>query len=126
MHIPTTPGFIRQWPALPRFGIFLTVSVLPVPRVEDVDRYVVSRVDSLPGFYGVSQYLGFREDPSLHIEEIVTKINELEVRRGREGAGLITSQLMDHSLRPTHVYVSRILISVTCTEQHNAGCLIMR
>jgi hypothetical protein len=37
----------------------------------------------------------------------VMKINELEVRLGHDGGGLIASQLKDHSLRPTHVYVSR-------------------
>jgi KUP system potassium uptake protein len=100
-------GFIRQWPALPRFGIFLTVSVLPVAHVDAVDRYVVSRVDSLPGFYGVAQYRGFRDEPSLDIDEIVTKINDVEIRLGRDGAALVVSQLKDHSLRPTHVYVPR-------------------
>ena len=105
-QLPTTPGFIRQWPALPRFGIFLTVSVLPVAYVEQVDRYVITRVESLPGFYGVAQYLGFRDEPSLDVDEIVTKINELEIRLGHDGAELIVGQLKDHSLRPTHVYVS--------------------
>jgi KUP system potassium uptake protein len=101
-----TPGFIRQWPALPRFGIFLTVSVLPVAHVEDADRYVVTRVDTLSGFYGVAQYRGFRDEPSFHIDEIVTKINELEVRLRPDRAGLIASQLRDQSVRLTHVYVS--------------------
>lgn len=105
-QLPTIPGFIRQWPALPRFGIFLTVSVLPVAYVEQVDRYVITRVESLPGFYGVAQYLGFRDEPSLDVDEIVTKINELEIRLGHDGAELIVGQLKDHSLRPTHVYVS--------------------
>lgn len=82
------------------------MSVLPVAHVEDVDRYVLSRVDSLPGFYGVAQYRGFRDEPSFHVDEIVTKINELEFRLGPDGAGLIASQLRDHSVRPTHVYVS--------------------
>ncbi|KAF8476540.1 potassium transporter [Russula ochroleuca] len=100
---PSFVSFIRQWPALPRFGIFLTVSVLPVAHVDAVDRYVVSRVDSLPGFYGVAQYRGFRDEPSLDIDEIVTKINDVEIRLGRDGAALVVSQLKDHSLRPTHV-----------------------
>lgn len=110
-------GFIRQWPALPRFGIFLTVSVLPVAHVEDVDRYVVSRIDSLSGFYGVAQYRGFRDEPSFQIDEIVTKINEIELRLQPDGAELIASQLRDQSTRLTHVYVSsQSLISVTRTE----------
>jgi KUP system potassium uptake protein len=81
------------------------VSVLPVAHVDDVDRYVVTRVDSLSGFYGVSQYRGFRDEPSFHIDEIVTKISELEVRLRPDGAGLIESQLRDQAARLTHVYV---------------------
>ena len=102
----TTPGFVRQWPALPRFGIFLTVSVLPVAHVEDMDRYVVTRVDTISGFYGVAQYRGFRDEPSFHIDEIITKISELEVRLRPDRAGLIASQLREQSVRLTHVYVS--------------------
>lgn len=82
------------------------MSVLPVAHVDDVDRYVVSRVDSLPGFYGVAQYRGFRDEPSLNVDEIVSKINEIEIRLGRDGTALAVSQLRDHSLRPTHVYVN--------------------
>jgi len=100
---PSFTGFIRQWPALPHFGVFLTVSVLPVPRVQEEDRYVVDRVDSLPGFYGVAQYIGFRDEPALHVDEIVMKINELEVRRGPTSAGQIGNQLMEYSHKPTHV-----------------------
>ena len=93
------------------------MSVLPVARVEDVDRYVVTRIDTLPGFYGVAQYQGFRDEPSFHIDEIITKINELEARLRPDEAGLTASQLKDHSVRLTHVYVSgQSLITVTCTE----------
>jgi len=100
---PSFTGFLRQWPSLPRFGIFLSVFVLPVAHVEDADRYVVGRIDSLPGFYGVAQYLGFRDTPEVHINEIVTKISELENRLGPDGAQRIVSQLVDQSRRPTHV-----------------------
>jgi KUP system potassium uptake protein len=81
------------------------VSVLPVPRVQEEDRYVVDRVDSLPGFYGVAQYIGFRDEPALHVEEIVMKIHEVEARRGPTSAGQIGNQLMEYSHKPTHVYV---------------------
>ncbi|KAI0291239.1 potassium transporter [Multifurca ochricompacta] len=86
---PSFTGFLRQWPALPRLGIFLTVSVLPVAHVDGADRYVISRVDSLPGFYGCLA--------------IVTKIGELETRLNPAGAHLIVAQLVDQSSRPTHV-----------------------
>jgi KUP system potassium uptake protein len=82
------------------------VSVLPVAHVDDMDRYVVNRVDSLSGFYGVLQYRGFRDEPSIHIDEIVTKISELEGRLRPDTAGLIISQLRDQAARLTHVYVS--------------------
>jgi KUP system potassium uptake protein len=71
-----------------------------------MDRYVVNRVDTLSGFYGVAQYRGFRDEPSFHIDEIVTKISELEVRLRPDRAGLIASQLREQSVRLTHVYVS--------------------
>jgi KUP system potassium uptake protein len=71
-----------------------------------VDRYVVSRVDSLSSFYGVAQYRGFRDEPSFHIDEIITKINELEFRLRPDTAEQIASQLRDQSTKLTHVYVS--------------------
>jgi KUP system potassium uptake protein len=85
------------------------VSVLPVPRVEDVDRYVVGRVDSLPGFYGVEQYIGFRDEPALYIDEIVTKISQLETRLDPVRAEQIMSQLGEYSRRPTHVCAFPVL-----------------
>jgi len=76
-----------------------------VAHVKSGDRYVVGSVDTLPGFYGVLQYRGFRDKPAFYIDEIVMKINELETRMGPDGAKRLTSLLMDHSRRPTHVYV---------------------
>ena len=108
-------GFLRQWPSLPHFGIFLTVFVLPVAHVEDADRYVVGRINSLPGFYGVAQYLGFRDTQEVHINEIVTKISELETRLGPRGALRIVSQLVDQSHQPTHVYA---LPHFSCGNMH--------
>lgn len=81
------------------------MSVLPVAHVDDADRYVVARVDTLSGFYGIAQYRGFRDEPTFNIDEIITKISELEVRQGPDAAGLITNQLREHSTRLTHVYV---------------------
>ncbi|KAI9452350.1 potassium transporter [Lactarius psammicola] len=77
---PSFTGFLRQWPSLPTFGVFLTTRVLPVPHVDEADRYVVSRVEVLPGFYGVAQYLGFRDEATLRIDEIVARVGELEGR----------------------------------------------
>ena len=117
-------GFLRQWPALPQFGIFLTQFVLPVPNVKDRDRYVAHRVDSLAGFYAVAQYRGFRDDPQLRIDEIVTKIIEIESRAEPDSpqSQQIVAQLRDLSRRPTHVYgVPHFRVAVTCAEQRNAA-----
>ena len=64
---------------------------------------MVGRVDSLPGFYGVAQYIGFRDKPALHIDDIVMKINEVEARLEPTTAG--KNQLMEYARKPTHVYV---------------------
>jgi KUP system potassium uptake protein len=104
---PSFTGFLRQWPALPTFGMFLTTKVLPVPHVNDTDRYIVSRVEVLPGFYGVARYLGFRDQATLHIDEIVARIGEIEERypdaERRAAARARIEQLVVLARRPTHV-----------------------
>ncbi|KAK7685859.1 hypothetical protein QCA50_011206 [Cerrena zonata] len=55
-------GFFRQWPALPRVVIFLSTTKLPVARVPPEERYSVTKVRTLQGFYGVSYYVGFRDE----------------------------------------------------------------
>jgi KUP system potassium uptake protein len=104
---PSFTGFLRQWPALPTFGVFLTTKVLPVPHVNDTDRYVVSRVEVLPGFYGVAQYLGFRDQATLRIDEIVARIGEIEDRypdADRRAAGRARiEQLVELARHPTHI-----------------------
>ena len=83
--------------------------MLPVPHVEDADRYVVSRVEALPGFYGIAQFLGFRDEPALHFDEIVARVAELEERHAvREKHADVrhrVEQLLDLARRPTHVCV---------------------
>ena len=115
------PGFLRQWPSLPAFGIFLTTRVLPVPHVEDADRYVVSRVEVLPGFYGVAQFLGFRDEAALHFDEIVARVAELEeryaVREKHTDARHRVEQLLDLARRPTHVCVPSLpLVKLVLTD----------
>ncbi|KAF8266790.1 potassium transporter [Lactarius quietus] len=104
---PSFTGFLRQWPALPTFGVFLTTKVLPVPHVNSADRYVVSRVEVLPGFYGVAQYLGFRDQAALHMDEVIARIGEIEERYPdadrRAAARARIEQLVELARRPTHV-----------------------
>ena len=85
--------------------MFLTTSVLPVPHVEDADRYVVSRVEELPGFYGVAQYVGFRDEATLRIDEIVARVGEVEERYSGPDARHGAAELLELSRHPTHVCV---------------------
>jgi hypothetical protein len=121
---PHPTGFLRQWPSLPTFGVFLTTKVLPVPRVESADRYVVSRVEVLPGFFGVVQYLGFRDQAALHMDDIVARISALEERHPdtdrRAAARARIEQLEQLSRHPTHVCVLLcffLLCGETSTER---------
>jgi KUP system potassium uptake protein len=100
---PSFSGFLRQWPALPTFGMFLTTSVLPVPHVDDADRYVVSRVEVLPGFYGVAQYLGFRDEPTLRIDEIIARVTVLEERYSGPEARHRAAEFLELARHPTHI-----------------------
>ncbi len=92
--------------------MFLTTSVLPVPHVEDGDRYVFSRVEALPGFYGVTQYLGFRDEPALRLDEITARIADIEEGYARTHpdsravALRRIEKLKELTRTPTHVYVS--------------------
>jgi len=71
-------SFIRQWPALPRVVIFLAVRTLPVARVAAEDRYAVTKVRSIQGFYGVTYYLGFSDDFDVKMNEVIDHICALE------------------------------------------------
>ncbi|KAJ7689182.1 potassium transporter [Mycena rosella] len=75
----TFTGFIRQWPALPRVVIFLSVSVVPIARVSKEARYAITKVRTVQGFYGVTAYLGFREAFDIRVGDIIEQICELEL-----------------------------------------------
>ncbi|TFY59675.1 hypothetical protein EVG20_g7693 [Dentipellis fragilis] len=103
-------NFIRQWPALPRFAIFLSVNVLPVAHVTLEDRYVVEKVE-ISGCYGASYYLGFRDDFDVQVPEIIKHICDLETRTNPEGAPELIRQLNLLASTSTHVVPHYQLIS---------------
>ncbi|KAF9029604.1 potassium transporter [Hymenopellis radicata] len=72
-------GLIRQWPALPEVLIFLSVSIVPIARVPVEDRYIITKVRSIEGFYGATYCIGFRDDFDVKIEDLVEKICECEL-----------------------------------------------
>ncbi|KIY46736.1 potassium transporter [Fistulina hepatica ATCC 64428] len=70
----TFVGFVRQWPALPRVVVFLSVYTLPVARVPLSERYIVDKTRAVEGFYSATYQVGFRDDFDFRLEEIVGRI----------------------------------------------------
>jgi len=99
-------GFLRQWPSVPRIVIFLSVHVTPIAHVLPAERYQVTKVRRIPGFYGVTYVKGFRDKFNIDIEAILNLILELEAnvdpRESRESldalrfAAAHTTHLVPH------------------------------
>ncbi|KAF8737866.1 potassium transporter, partial [Rhizoctonia solani] len=102
-------AFLRQWPALPRVVIFLSVRIMPTARVPAEDRYVVTRVRSLPGFYGVTYFKGFRDDFQVNIDDVIEKLYVLELRAAGPGPAqaLKTASKITTHIVPSYYVVSR-------------------
>ncbi|KAJ7288009.1 potassium transporter [Mycena rebaudengoi] len=96
-------AFIRQWPALPRVVIFLSVSVVPVARVPSPDRYAITKVRSVEGFYGVTAYLGFREKFDIRVGEIIEKLCELEMHIDPSQTSGTVDQIRNSARSATHI-----------------------
>ncbi|KAH9941946.1 potassium transporter [Amylocystis lapponica] len=96
-------GFVRQWPSLPRVVVFLAVRVLPTAHVDPHDRYVVTKVRSIQGFYGVAYHLGFRDDFDVQIGELVDRICALETRADPHGSSAAVDEIRRAAARYTHV-----------------------
>ncbi|KAF9268281.1 potassium transporter [Marasmius fiardii PR-910] len=71
-------GFVRQWPGLPQVLIFLSVVVLPSPSASGHQRYVISKLGSMEGFYSVKYYMGFREPFDLEVDTLLPSIYAFE------------------------------------------------
>ncbi|GJE91288.1 potassium transporter [Phanerochaete sordida] len=95
--------FLRQWPALPRIVIFLSVSVLNVPRLPASERYSVTRVRSIEGFYGVTYALGFRDDFDVQVTEIIDRICDIEARAHPEDAVSRSQEIRSVAESYTHI-----------------------
>ncbi|KAG8950975.1 hypothetical protein FRC00_007465, partial [Tulasnella sp. 408] len=99
-------GFLRQWPSLPRVVIFLSVKTMNVNRIPAEERYNVSKVRTLQGFYGVTYALGFRDDFNMDVNEIIERICGLESRVGvnDEPAALANIQeIREAAKQTTHI-----------------------
>ncbi|KLO05737.1 potassium transporter [Schizopora paradoxa] len=96
-------GFVRQWPSLPRVVIFLSVHVIPIARVAIEDRYQVTKVRSVPGFYGVTYCLGFRDDFEVKVDEVIRRICELEMNSNPGGYQKVVHRIKEAAQVSTHI-----------------------
>lgn len=101
---------------LTELKIFLSVRVMPTARIPSEDRYTVTRVRSLPGFYGVTYFKGFRDDFQVNIDDVMDKLYGLERRASGENAA---EQLRAASKVTTHIVPSYYVVS----KQVQAGPL---
>eukprot|EP00271_Cylindrocystis_brebissonii_P012421 TRINITY_DN3095_c0_g1_i1.p1 TRINITY_DN3095_c0_g1~~TRINITY_DN3095_c0_g1_i1.p1 ORF type:complete len:938 (+),score=139.68 TRINITY_DN3095_c0_g1_i1:166-2979(+) len=74
---PVYSHYITNIPAVSQVCIFLTVKHLPVPKLNDEDRFAVFRL-SLPGFYRVIAYYGYTETVR-HDDEFPVKLCDFMV-----------------------------------------------
>lgn len=110
-------GFIKQMPALPRLVIFLSVKLMPIAHVDPEDRFFVTKVRSIRGFYGVTYHIGFRDKFNPLTEEMVQLVAELEARANPSDSISIISELKHISSRLSHIVPHYYVIS----KQVDAG-----
>ncbi|KAF8750061.1 potassium transporter [Rhizoctonia solani] len=82
-------AFLRQWPALPRVVIFLSVRIMPTARVPAEDR--------------------FRDDFQVNIDDVIEKLYVLELRAAGPGPAqaLKTASKITTHIVPSYYVVSR-------------------
>jgi KUP system potassium uptake protein len=95
--------FVRQWPALPRVVVFLSVCVVPIARLSEDDRYVVRKVRSIEGVYGVTYYLGFREEFQIDPERLSDKLCTSEIHANPDTDKAWLDEIRCLVLNATHI-----------------------
>jgi len=83
--------------------IFLSVHVIPTARVAIEDRYEVTKVRSVPGFYGVTYCLGFRDDFEVKVDEVMRRICQLEMDANPGGYQKTVQRIRDAAQISTHI-----------------------
>jgi KUP system potassium uptake protein len=99
----TFVAFVRQWPTLPRVVVFLSVCIVPLPRVPPAERYVVTKVRTVEGFYGATYYIGFRDDFDVKGEELVEKICALERQLNPRVSEALLQEIRSVAESTTHI-----------------------
>ncbi|KAH8091688.1 potassium transporter [Cristinia sonorae] len=96
-------SFFRQLPVLPRVIIFLSLRVVPFAHVHPDERYLVNKVRSVEGFYGVTYHLGFRDSFDVNVDAIVQQISEIETNFSARGAAAVVQEIRNAAKSSTHI-----------------------
>jgi len=99
----TFVAFINQWPSLPKVVVFLSVCVLPVAKVPPEERYMVKKVRSIEGIYGVTYYLGFRDEFHIEHEALADKLCAAELQSGPNAKPAWLTEIRTLTRRTTHI-----------------------
>ncbi|KAG6902524.1 hypothetical protein C0995_015342 [Termitomyces sp. Mi166 len=101
-RIPTCAVFhkVAEGKGVPHTFI---VCVVAVARVSEKERYDVSKVRTVEGFYGVTYYIGFRDDFDVNIRALVDKICDLEKLADPKGSAPLIQEIRAISQTATHI-----------------------
>ncbi|KAF8631980.1 hypothetical protein AX15_002091 [Amanita polypyramis BW_CC] len=99
----TFVGLIRRWPSLPRVVVFLSVCVLPTATVPAEDRYKVKRVRSVEGIYGITYYVGFRDEFNIENDALAEKICAAEIEADPNTSPNWLADIKRLTSNPTHI-----------------------
>ncbi|RSH89944.1 hypothetical protein EHS25_001930 [Saitozyma podzolica] len=82
-------SFLQRYPALPEIVIFLSTRIVGVPHVPEDDRYIVNKVRSLQGFYGVTLRVGYLDSKTPSLPVLLPYLTSIEARSSASPAPVI-------------------------------------
>ncbi|KAF9269675.1 potassium transporter [Marasmius fiardii PR-910] len=95
--------FVRQWPGVPQALIFLSVTILPTPSVPEHERYLVSKLGSMEGFYSINYQLGFRDPFDVKVDNLLPALYSFEREHDPEYGDVAIERLKSVSGSLTHI-----------------------
>ncbi|KAL0581213.1 hypothetical protein V5O48_000801 [Marasmius crinis-equi] len=96
-------GFVRQWPGIPQILIFLSVNVVPSHVVPEHQRYTISKLGSMEGFYFVRYQMGFREDFNLEVDTLLPALYAFERQHDPQDGEAAVERIKAVSSSFTHI-----------------------
>ncbi|GFZ49919.1 hypothetical protein JCM24511_07322 [Saitozyma sp. JCM 24511] len=103
-------SFLQRYPALPDIVIFLSTRIVGVPHVPEEDRYIVNKVRSLQGFYGVTLRVGYLDSRTPSLPALLPYLTSIEARSSASPAPVIDA-LTAAAHNATHFIPSYTVIS---------------